>query len=748
MAGVEDQAALFAPLTGSEDARAINDRCQVRTADGHRVVIVAGVPLAQFAVDDRMAEAHAMVLLVEQNWADQKAVAAAFGRSVRTVRRLQRRFEDGGLAALGRASGYPKGRPRMVASRTRRVLRWKEQGLSNRDIAQRLGVSEKSIRKVLLRAGWKPPVARQEPLPLVLEGADPNLSASALVPRKTGNPVADEPRPLTFDRDPSDRHMDRLFACLGLIEDAAPLFASAHDVPRAGVLLAIPALVESGLLDVAEKTYGSLGPSFYGLRTTLVTLVLMALLRIKRPEALKEYAPAELGRLIGLDRAPEVKTLRRKLARLAGFGRAADLGRALALQRVQARGSALGFLYVDGHVRVYHGRHELPCAHVARMRLALPATTDYWVNDAHGEPLFVVTAEANAGMVKMLPQILAETRHLVGERRVTVVFDRGGFSPRLFQRLIAEGFDLLTYRKGRCPAVPRRAFVDHAATIDGRTVSYRLADRGAHFLGGALRLRQVTRLSDDGQHQTPILTSRRDLPAAEVAFRMFERWRQENFFKYLREEYALDALTSYAVEQADPARDVPNPARRALDAKLRDARADVLRLRAEFGRRAADNPEALRRTMRGFKIAHGALGREIRAAEKKIAALEQKRAGLPARVAVADATCGPVVQLAPERQLLTNILKMIAYQVESDLVSRIAPHYKRAEDEGRTLIHIAFQSAADIEVGDDRLTIRLAPLSSPHRSRALAALCDELNSSRATFPGTALRLTYAVRGPR
>ena len=72
-----------------------------------------------------------------------------------------------------------------------------------------------------------------------------------------------------------------------------------------------------------------------------------------------------------------------------------------------------------------------------------------------------------------------------------------------------------------------------------------LADQGVLLLGGKLRLRQVTRLSDDGQHQTPILTSRRDLPAVEVAYRMFERWRQENFFKYLREEYALDALVDY-----------------------------------------------------------------------------------------------------------------------------------------------------------------------------------------------------------
>ena len=134
--------------------------------------------------------------------------------------------------------------------------------------------------------------------------------------------------------------------------------------------------------------------------------------------------------MLGLDRAPEVKTLRRKLAQLAAAGRAAQFGQALAQQRVALRGEALGFLYTDGHVRVYHGQHTLPKAHVARMRISLPATSDYWVNDSRGDPLFVVTAEANAGLVKMLPGILAQVRALVGQRRLTVVFDRGGLQPQ------------------------------------------------------------------------------------------------------------------------------------------------------------------------------------------------------------------------------------------------------------------------------------------------------------------------------
>ncbi len=751
---------LFPEAHNPESLRVINSRCLVRSQDGYCVVLVSGIVLAQYGASDRMAEAHAMVSLVEQGWANQNEVARAFDYSVRTVRRHQRRFEKGGLVALGQTKGYPRGRARLTDARQRLVQRLKSRGIAQREIARRIGVGENAIRKLLRRLGWKSTVPVQTELPLAQEpGAHPNLSgsASAAAPaRPSTAPHGAHPNlsalsstpgaetTVSLDTDPSHRCADRLLARLGLLEDAPPLFGSATAVPRAGVLLALPVLVTSGVFECAQRIYSSLGPAFYGLRTSLLTLLLMALWRIKRPEGLKEYSPQDLGRVLGLDRAPEVKTLRRKLARLAAAGRAAQFGQALAQQRVTLRGAALGFLYTDGHVRVYHGQYTLPKAHVARMRISLPATSDYWVNDSAGDPLFVVTAEANAGLVKMLPGILAQVRALVGKRRLTVVFDRGGYSPKLFQQIVAANFDLLTYRKGRYARIPRKRFRTRRTRRDGQTLTYVLADQEVRLLQGKLRLRQVTRLMDNG-HQTPILTSRRDLPAAQVAYRMFDRWRQENFFKYLREEYALDALVEYAAVPDDPMREIPNPAWAALDARLRQAYAHLDRLQAEYGLEALTNLEDQRRTMRGFKTAHGKLGQKIWSVWQRIEQLQKRRATTPRRVPVQTVMDEPVVKLAPERKHLTNLVKMVAYQAESDLLRLVAPHYRRAGQEGRTLLQAALASAADLHVTKTELRVTLAPQSSPHRTRAVAALCEELNRTDTIFPGSRLGLRYAIR---
>jgi transposase len=760
------QQALPLPSPPPSNTVVINARCSLRMETDQRVIVVAGLPVHHYRAEDTAAEAYAMVFLVESGFALQTDVARAFGCSVRTVRRNQWRYAQGGMAALGHEAGWRRGRRRISAKRLRRIEQMKSQGMSNRAIAHKLGVTEKAIRKQvgptrgaasgqLALPEIRPPKKSAATAPPASSAGgddddddDPGgkRSPSAAPPPAAAND--DEPVPKSLDRDASNRTFDRQLAYLGLLKDAAPLFRDGSSIPGAGVLLALPCLIESGLLRISRKLYGEIGPAFYGLRTTLLTLLLMALLRIKRPEHLKERDPAAFGRLLGLDRAPEVKTLRRRLTCLAARHCAEQLGAELARVRVGQRGHLMGFLYVDGHVRAYHGQRSISSnAYVARRHLAMPASTDYWINDSSGDPLLVITGEIDAALTKAMPGLLREVREVVGERKVTIVFDRGGWSPKLFATMIKDGFDVLTYRKGRCRHINERRFVRRRAVLDGRSVDYLLHDEPVRLLNGKLRLRQVTRLCDGG-HQTTVITSRWDLRDIEVAYRMFERWRQENFFKYMREEFLLDALVDYQIEPEDPTRTIPNPERRALDKEIRAARADVARLECELGAAAANNAEQRRPTMRGFKIANARLGKQLRKALTHLTRLLKKRRDIPKRVEVRELSEQAMVKLATERKHLTDIIKMVAYQAESELIALMRPHYARIDDEGRTLLHELFATAGDISVSNSELQITLAPLSSPHRTLAAQALCDILNKTATVFPGSSQRMRFAVQPPR
>jgi hypothetical protein len=184
-----------------------------------------------------------------------------------------------------------------------------------------MGLAENSVRRRVRRLGWKPQPETCLPFPgntdeaaLPVKVPLPHevVESSGALAVLSENAVVPEDLSACFDINPLHRSLDRALAAMGKLEDAAPLFAQTENLPGAGVLLPISALVGSGLLSVAGKLYGSLGPAFYGLRTTLVASVLLTLLRIPRPETLKEYFPADLGRIVGLDRMSEVKTLRRQ----------------------------------------------------------------------------------------------------------------------------------------------------------------------------------------------------------------------------------------------------------------------------------------------------------------------------------------------------------------------------------------------------------------------------------------------------
>jgi hypothetical protein len=220
---------------------------------------------------------------------------------------------------------------------------------------------------------------------------------------------------------------------------------------------------------------------------------------------------------------------------------------------------------------------------------------------------------------------------------------------------------------------------------------------------------------------------------------MFNRWRQENFFKYMAEEFALDALVEYGVDEVSTELDRPNPEWTKVDKRLKKAKAEATRIEAELGAEAASNQEATRPTMRGFKIAHAILGKELKRAKACIERLYKKRKAVPKRIPASN-----LATLKTEKKLIADSLKMTAYQVETELLDMLQGHYARCDDEGRTLLHSIFQSSARLEVTDGELCVTIAAQSSPHRTQALAALCTQLNAKATHFPGTDLRLQLAV----
>lgn len=544
------------------------------------------------------------------------------------------------------------------------------------------------------------------------------------------------------------RREEWILARLGKIEEQSALFPPVEHARYAGVLLGISLLSVTGLIETVRETLGPLKNGYYGVRSILTTLVAMALLRCKRPEQLKGFDPTALGAVVGLSRAPEMKTLRRKLKKLAQHkDQVLVLMRKMAERHVNRVKEAMAFLYIDGHVRPYFGDKVLSKTHVAAMRISLPATTDYWVSDARGEPILVVTTEGNAAMTQVLPGLLEEVRTVVGpDAKPTVVFDRGGYSPALFQRIIKQGFHFITYRKGKYDAFAAEEFESIFICRGGTERAVRVCDRRIDLPGYGV-VRCVAVLRSDGK-QTHVLTSRDDSSTREVLERMFARWQQENFFKYLGESFAFDALWTYATDEADPQRTVPNPERRALNYKLAILRRQIARQKEALGvqvLRTDSKPAQEKPSQQVHAIAPIA---EIAELESQVAELLARRKALPERVAVGTLRDdGKVLELARAPMLLGDLIKMTAFHLESMLLTAVAPYLARAEEEGRAFLADVMQLDGRLSPQPDHLLVTLKSPSAPRYHRALDALCQHLNAQNVAFPETSLRLQFNVAAP-
>jgi hypothetical protein len=406
---------------------------------------------------------------------------------------------------------------------------------------------------------------------------------------------------------------------------------------------------------------------------------------------------------------------------------------------------AIGFSYIDGHVRPYHGRkHKLPKTHVARRRLCMPATTDFWVNDENCEPLFLITAEANDSLLSMIDsQVIPDLRQLAGGRRITLIFDREGWSPESFARWYKQGIDVITYRKGKYDPWPPDCFIETCIRVADQPVTYRLGQRSIK-MGKSFWMREVRRLCDSG-HQTSVMTTRQDMTAARIAVRMFSRWNQENFFRYMRHEYNLDHLVTYDVEVADGDRLVPCPEYKKKSKKISRMKADLEKLQKEYGRRAFENKEAQRPSMRGFNIANAGCKGKIRLLKQHIEEAKIELKKMPQKVALKSiAQDHEIVRLEKDRKYLTDTVKMTCYRAETALLNLVSPYFARAAEEGRAFLKSLFQLPADILPDEltETLTIKFHSMSNPRSNRALRDLCEIMNSEVFCFPQTPLKMVF------
>jgi len=551
--------------------------------------------------------------------------------------------------------------------------------------------------------------------------------------------------------------MDRMAASVGELTAVEPAFQAVSDVPNGGVLLALPALLAVGLLHQAHK-YFQLPKGYYGLESLFLMLAFLALARLPSLEQLRYCAPGEWGKLLGLDRIPEVRTLRNKIALLSEQQQASSWSAELCAQWMGEAPDKAAVLYVDGHVRVYHGHQTpLPRHYVARQKLCLRATTDYWVNAMDGQPFFVLNQAVDPGMLQVLeheivPRLEKEIpnqptpEQLEADatlHRFTLVFDREGYSPAFLRTMKNKRIACQTYHKyPEEDWTQAEFFACQVPLSSGACVEMDLAERGT-FLGGKVWVREIRKCTETG-HQTSVLSSDYRSDPGPMAAAMFARWSQENFFRYMREHYGLDRLVDYALEEIPDTTPVVNPEYRRLDGQVRSKRGHLTRKLAAFSALGLKG-EIEPKKVAAFEQKKAQLQEQIQGLTKELDELKNQRKAVQHHITIAELPEEErFKQLSTQSKHLIDTIKMVAYRAETAM-AQMAREKMHREDDARSLLRALYSTEADLLPDENAgtLTVRVHHQANRCADEVIRHLCTELNQTETIFPGTNFRLVYA-----
>jgi len=673
------------------------------------VVHVGATPIAQYRVSDVTARRHVMVQLAEAGRLPGQEIARRFGVTPVYVSQLRGRYRSEGSAVLTARRTGPKGPRKVTPQVEARVRALRAAGLSYHAIADALVdttvISYQTVRRILLRR-----VEAQLPLPA------------------------------------ADREPDEPPRALPVEPASPPEIAVPEGETRyAGAMLLHVALTQLGLWSVFQTLGASVGRTALSVAQVVGIIAVGFALRLRSIEGFKTALRRDFGRLLGLPVAPAVQTLRMRVRALAESVDPAQLMRTLVEAWVQLEPVWEGAYYVDGHFCPYSGGRPLPKAWNAARRLVEPGQTDLYVHDATGRVLFFMNRPFNDQVVKAIPDILAEIRLIAPpDQQVLLIFDRGGYSGRLFKELTRQQIGFITYLKGRAA---RRRFaadrfvsrwwtlVDPAGIQRARRVVYRVFEKATRVRGAGL-LR--TLVVDDEDAQIPVLTTCGEMSAAKVVHLLKMRWRQENSFKYLSAHYGVEQLIQYDATRHPDTRLMDNPRRAQVRQQITALQTDVVLKEADLGRARGEGAT--------LDPAQRRLAREIATLEDRLARLDRRLARTPTKVPAATLTGSATrATMNTDRRNVVNAIKIATYNAERLLARHFFRHYQDPRD-WLTVFRAVLHLPGSVMRDGESVRVTLRPPDQPRVHRALAAMLDDINRTdpRLFGAGPTLRFVLAA----
>jgi hypothetical protein len=669
--------------------------------------------------DDRGPRNVLVVTLAKTEEFFLERLADAFGMSSEHLRRLRRAEQARGLGAV---IGPRRGKNMKVTPDVRSAwfskfdAGWtakavhREQPKKDRRVYSTVwGVWEEWRRERATRSSTSASASTSTaPASMPLDSAENQM------PLWVTNDAADEPSSV-----PAPEESDPIVPMT-----AQPVRGGKH-VQHVGCWLLLALVGELGLYEEAQTAFTGRHPD--GLRIALDAVICALAIRQHVIEGARRLATPSGATLLRAERVPSASGIRKLLYRLleqTDGGVALERQMTERLLHIAKRTDGAAVFYVDNHLRPYTGKHVVRKGWRMQDRRVLPGTSDYYVHDEDGLPVFRIAVASHDSLKAWLPSVAARLREALGDdEHIVLAFDRAGAHAELLAALRDSRFDFVTYERAPYPELPTTAFV--ATTIADENVGLH-EDRLRNLGEGRGRIRRIAVRTEDGRQVNFLASS--TLPAVRLVEILWRRWRQENAFKHGVERWGINQLDGRSVEAYPPGTIIPNPLRRRLDRALRIARAAEGEARRELARFPSAHPRAI------------AAQRELDDALAQQESILEVRPFVPKHALVENTELADtLVKHDGKLKSVVDVIRVACANAEAELAAMLAPHMTRPKEAKKLLANL-FAAPGTVVVTDHAIHVRLAPAANKAELAAIAQLFDQLNQRELILPSDHQRL--------
>lgn len=534
--------------------------------------------------------------------------------------------------------------------------------------------------------------------------------------------------------------------------DATPVEGGAEIVPmttapvrggamvqHVGCWMLLALAYEFGLHDDAARAFKQ-QQNQDGLRIALDAVICSLAIYQRCIEGVRRLATPTGPTLLRAERVPSATGIRKLFSRVLAE---TEIGGSILEARITARLIAAAHVdegpaifYIDGHMRRYHGKHVVRKGWRMQDRRVLPGTTDYYVHDEDGRPVFRVAVTSHDSLTEWLSPIARRLREGLGEdERILLAFDRGGAFSTQLAELRDAGIEFVTYERAPFPKIAVAAF-DRTVVVRGET--YQLHESRNKNLGNKRgRLRRIALLTPDGKQINIVAIS--TAPAEQLvaillgdpALKMPSgRWQQENAFHHGDARWGINQLDDRDIEPYPPGTIIPNPARRRLDRSLRIARV----AEGDARRKLACTSPALSAPRRV------AVEQDLTDALELQRDLVALRPETPTHAPVEETVlAGKLVRHTGQLKSVVDVIRVVCANAESDLATLLAPHLGRPREAKKVIANI-LAAPGKVTVTDQAILVRLAPAANRSERAAIRHLFTAINKRSLVLPSDPRRL--------